>query len=60
MFNARDQIDQGIDLNTICYPTYSPPFAFVNSTDFDQFSKCDEGEASFSSFSSISSNDEIT
>ena len=60
MFNARDLIDQGIDLNTICYPTYSPPFTFLNSSYFDQFSDCDEGEASFSSFSSITSDEEIT
>ena len=57
MFNPRDLIDQGIDLNTICYSTYSPHLTFINSTYFDQFSDCDEGEASFSSFSSINSDD---
>ena len=47
MFNARDNLDEG----TIqpCYPTYSPPFTFPSNAVFEQFSDCDEGEASFSS-----------
>jgi hypothetical protein len=36
MFNARDKIDEGIDLSQTCYPTYTPPFNFVNSTSFDE------------------------
>ena len=47
MFNARDNIDEGIE--TSCYPTYTPPFTFLNCTSFDQFSDCDEGDRSFSS-----------
>ena len=58
MFNARDSIDDGIDLSKTCYPTYTAPFTFPNSTDFDQFSDCDEGEASFSSAASVSSEDQ--
>jgi hypothetical protein len=55
MFNARDNINEGIDIDKTCYPTYNPPFTFLDCTDFDQFSDCDEGEASFSSSGSISS-----
>lgn len=58
LFNARDNIDEGVDITQMCYPTYSPPFTFLNSADFDQFSDVDEWEASFSSCSSISSLDE--
>ena len=47
MFNARDNIDEGIEKS--CYPTYTPPFTFLNCTSFDQFSDCDEGDRSFSS-----------
>ena len=25
MFNARDNIDDGVDINQSCYPTYTPP-----------------------------------
>ena len=56
MFNARDNIDDGVDMNKSCYPTYTPPFTFLNN-DFDQFSDIDEGEASFSSSGSVSSYD---
>ena len=58
MFNARDKIDEGIDLSQTCYPTYTPPFNFVNSTSYDEFSDCDVGEANFSSSSSVSSEDQ--
>ena len=58
MFNARDQIDNGIDLNKTCYPTYTPPFTFIDSTQFDQYSDCDEGEVSFSSSNSSDSEGE--
>ena len=46
MFNARDNIDEGIE--TSCYPTYTPPFTFLNCTSFDQFSDS-EGDTSLSS-----------
>ena len=49
MFNARDNIDDGINLADICYPTYTPPFTMF---DYEHFSDTDEGEASFSSLSS--------
>ena len=58
MFNARDNIDEGVDINKSCYPTYSPPFTHIDN-DFDKFSDIDEGEASFSSSGSVSSS-EIT
>ena len=57
MFNARDRIDDGIDIMQGCYPTYSPPFTFLSSTEFEHFSDTDEGETSFCSLSSLSSND---
>ena len=57
MFNARDKIDEGFDISKTCYPTYTPPFTFLNCVNFDQFSDSDEGEASFSSSGSISSED---
>ena len=53
MFNARDKITEGVDIERMCYPTYSPPFSFVNTD--DQFSEVDELESSFSSCSSITS-----
>ena len=56
MFNARDNIDDGVDLHKSCYPTYTPPFTFL-SNDFDQFSDIDEGEASYSSSGSVSSSE---
>ena len=49
MFNARDNIDNGINLADNCYPTYTPPFTMF---DYEHFSDTDEGEASFSSLSS--------
>ena len=55
IFNARDKIDEGIDINKTCYPTYTPPFTFLTSADFDSFSDIDEWEDSYSSCASISS-----
>ena len=49
IFNARDNIDKGIDISANCYPTYTPPFT---GYDFEHFSDTDEGEASFCSSSS--------
>ena len=51
MFNARDNIDNGIDISANCYPTYTPPFT---SYEFEHFSDTDEGETSFCSESSNS------
>ena len=56
MFNARDNIDDGVDITQSCYPTYTPPFTLIDNT-FDQFSDIDEGEASYSSTGSLSSLD---
>ena len=47
MFNARDNLDKGTDVSVKCYPTYTPPFTFLSSTDFDECSDVDEGEVSF-------------
>jgi hypothetical protein len=54
MFNDKVNIEDGIDISNTCYPTYNPLFKFLNYAEFDQFSDCDEGEASFSSEGSIS------
>ena len=56
LFNARDNIDNGVDTSKSCYPIYSPPSTFTANNDFDQFSDVDEEEASFCSLSSSSSN----
>ena len=45
MFNARDNIDDGVDINQFCYPTYTPPF----NCDHNDYFNIDEAEASYSS-----------
>ena len=57
MFNARDNLDNGEDISQSCYPTYTPPFIFLNYSEFDELSDVDEGEASYSSCASMSSDD---
>ena len=49
MFNARDNIDNGVDITKSCYPTYTPPFDCNLDDDLDQFSDNDEADASYSS-----------
>ena len=49
MFNARDNIDDGVDINQSCYPSYTHPFDCSLNDNFDQFSDIDEAEASYSS-----------
>ena len=46
--------DEGIDITQTCYPTYTPPFTFMNSADFYQFSDDKENEARFCSYNSMS------
>ena len=57
MFNARDNLDKGIDISVNCYPTYTPPFTFLSNTDFNECSDVDEGEASFSSCGTLPDDD---